>query len=165
MDEDRDEQLLAELSALFRRAEPVPESVVETAKAGFVMHSLDADLALLTWDSAVDPSAAAMRAGESPTEPHALTFECGDIAVEVEVTAPARGWRLMGQLTPTQIVRLELHHAPHAGAGQAGEVSVGTVEVDDLGRFTVTDLTPGLVRLVLHRPDASSVATEWFRVD
>lgn len=164
MDEDRDEQLLAELSALFRRAEPVPDLVVQTAKAGFAMHSLDAELALLTWDSAVDEPAVAMRAGETLAEPHALTFEVGDVAVEVEVTAPTRGWRLMGQLTPTRLVRLELHHAPNAAAGQEGEVTVSTVEVDDLGRFSVSDLAPGLVRLVLHRADASAVATEWFRV-
>jgi hypothetical protein len=167
--EPRDDQLAAELAALFGRAEPVPDLVVATAKASFAMRSLDVELALLTWDSQVDHSTVLLRASGADGGPRALTFESDESAVEIEVAPPERGWRLLGQLTPVEPARVELHRAPGGGpeavAQGVAEPVVSDVPVDELGRFTVADLPAGLVRIVVHREGRPPLATDWFRVD
>lgn len=165
--EPPDDRLAAELVDLFARAEPVPDLVVATAKASFGLRSLDVELALLTWDSQVDTSTVLLRAEPSGGEdgtPRALTFESGESAVELEVAPPDRGWRLLGQLTPPEHARVELHRAP-APADVVPQEQITAVPVDELGRFTVADLRPGLVRIVVHREDRPPLATDWFRVD
>lgn len=162
--DDRDAQLLSELAALFGREEAVPELVTRMAKASFSMRSMDMELALLTWDSSVDRPAVALRSTteEELRGPRELTFERGDLAVEIEVAAPARGWRMMGQLSPAAPARMELHRAP-VDAGS--EPDVTEIQVDDIGRFSLADLAPGLVRLVVHRDGERPIATDWFRID
>lgn len=171
--DERDAQLLGELAALFERTEPVPDLVTRTARASFALRSMDMDLALLTWDSRVDEPEVALRSGpedDEGRERRELTFERGDLAVEVEVAAPARGWRLLGQLSPAGSARMELHRAPRVSEDPTGDPAesapeIVPVEVDDLGRFSLGGLPPGLVRLVVHRDGERPTATDWFRID
>ena len=162
--DDRDAQLLSELAALFGRQEAVPELVSRMAKASFTMRAMDMELAMLTWDSSVDRPLVALRptTEDELRSPRELTFERGDLAVEVEVAAPTRGWRMMGQLSPAEPARMELHRAP---GDAAVEPEVTEIEVDDIGRFSLADLAPGLVRLVVHRDGERPIATDWFRID
>ena len=69
---------------------------------------------------------------------------------------------MMGQLSPAAPARMELHRAP----GDAGsEPDVTEIQVDDICRFSLADLAPGLVRLVVHRDGERPIATDWFRID
>lgn len=166
-----DEQLLAELRGLFSRAEPVPEWVVETAKASYDLRSLDVELALLTWDSEVDTPAVAVRgpAGVLGVDdgPRALSFECGDLDIEVEIAGPQGGRRLLGQLTPPQAARVEVQRLrPGGHPSEVDSVVVeAVIDVDDLGRFGVDVLPAGLVRITCVRADRRDVVTDWVRVD
>lgn len=159
-----DEQLLAELRDLFARAEPVPGWVVETAAASFDLRRLDAELALLTWDSEVDAPAVAVRGPADPMdEPRALSFETDDLGLEVEIAPPAQGRRLVGQLVPPGPATIEVQQVqPPASPARAGGVSV---EADVHGRFSVVSLEAGLTRLRCLRPGRAPVVTDWVRLD
>jgi len=78
---------------------------------------------------------------------------------------PGYGGDMTDDQTRAKATRLlELHRAP-APADVVPEEQITGVPVDELGRFTVADLRPGLVRIVVHREDLPPLATDWFRVD
>jgi hypothetical protein len=56
-DIDPDEMLMVELRGLFTDVDPVPPLVIETAKASLGWRRLDADLAELLSDSALEEAA------------------------------------------------------------------------------------------------------------
>jgi hypothetical protein len=153
-----DDHLLAELRGLFARAEEPPAWAVEAAKASFDLRSIDAELALLIWDSATDPAAITVRGAQALTEEAArsLSFEAADLALEVEVGPPGPDRRLIGQLVPAQPARIEV---VMVGGG------VSTAEVDELGRFSALGVRSGLLRIVVHRPGLRPTATDWVRVE
>ena len=62
-DLDRDELLIAELRAFFAEVDPVPPLVSETAKASLGWRRLDADLAELLSDSALEEEPFALARG------------------------------------------------------------------------------------------------------
>jgi hypothetical protein len=146
MAQDPDEELLAELRSVV--AERPPDAVVEGAKAAFAWRTIDAELADLAHDSALEE--AGMRAGEAGAR--LLTFEAGDLAVEIEVEVGGeRGRRVMGQVVPPQPARVEVVHA-------GGTV---TAAADALGRFTGADGKGGPVRLRLALDGGRVVETAW----
>ena len=94
--ERADDELERRLRALATEADPPPALVVDAAKAAFALRDLDAELAVLVADSAVDDPAVLTRAVVSDVR--MLSFECGDVAVELDVeTDPlSRRVRLSG---------------------------------------------------------------------
>lgn len=190
-DGDRDEDLLADLAGMFRRAEPVPEHAVEAAKASFSLGSLDLELALLTWDSEVDQGVVGMREATDTAAPGAvratrtLTFEHDELAIDVEVAVVAQGSSGdPGQGGPGQGApgyggpagTARLHGQLELGESGCEGVRLGleqasttegqtrAMEVDRLGRFGVDGIEPGLFRLVVRREGRPAVASAWFRV-
>ena len=155
-DGEDDVHLLAELRAAFRREEPPPPYVIATAKAAFGLRDLDAELALLTWDSEVDAPLAAVRGPMDGDGPRALTFEREGLVVEIEVGPAAGGRTLVGQLVPPQPARVRVVTV----GGEAMDL-----DVDELGRFARDHLPAGPVRLRVERPDAAAVVTAWVRLD
>ncbi len=78
------------------------------AQASLVLHTIDADLAAITYDSDLDPDRlAVVRGGQSA---RLLTFETPDIAVEIESEVVGTRRRLVGQLIPAQTAELEVRH-------------------------------------------------------
>lgn len=151
-----DEALLRRLAQMFDE-DPLPSEAIELAKASFGLRTIDAELAALTADSYVDSAAFAVRAGGSADEPRLLTFEAGDLAVEVEARVTGAHRRLLGQLIPAAPARIEVR--------QAGAPETRSVHADDLGRFVIENVNPGPVSLTCHRPGRRSVATEWTALD
>jgi hypothetical protein len=146
-----DEGLLQELRAAARRLDPPPASVLEAARASLTWRTIDAELAALEFDSAVDVAATAVRSGEGP---RLLTFSAPGLSIEVEVSPIGPRRQLVGQLVPAQPARIDVRHAG----------GVTTVQADQLGRFGVDAVSAGPVSLRCHLGDVPSgvpVVTEW----
>jgi hypothetical protein len=126
-----EERLLEQLRQLGRSADPVPDDVVFAARGSFAWRRIDAELAELTFDSLFDE--AELAPVRSTDTVRLVTFDAGDITVEVEVTTTGGHRRLIGQLVPPQEAMVEVR----AASGPS------VVPADRLGRFTVDDLAAG----------------------
>ena len=151
-DEARDLSLLDELRAIVGRADPVPPGLVLAARSAIAWRTMDATIAALTYDSVLDEAVAGVRAADTP---RLVTFEAGDVQIEVQVATLDDGRRLVGQVVPTRAGMIELH---------ARDRTLEAV-VDDLGRFTLDAVPAGPVRLQF-RPDGGEavIRTDWLIV-
>jgi hypothetical protein len=152
-EDPRDADLLRQFRDLARVADPPPSHVVEAARAGLDWRRIDAELAELTYDLALDAERLAGVRGQDG--PRALTFEASGLTIEVEVVSIGESRRLVGQIVPPQAATVELRH----GGGQE------TVEADQLGRFSVRGFRGGPVSLRCRlRPEDAEprvVETDW----
>jgi hypothetical protein len=148
--------LLGELHGLLARVDPVPPQLLEQVRRAFCWRTIDAELAELSFDSLVDREAVlAVRAdSDAAVEPRMLGFGAvvggEDLSIEVEVS-PGDGRMLVGQLWPpgAPVVRV-----------QSGDGSSSTVPADELGRFVVTPVPAGPVRLRVEHA-GRVVQTTW----
>ena len=143
-----DDELMAWLSELAATADPVPEPLLAAARDAFGLRDLDARVAELVRDSAVDVPATAVRG----PGPRMLSFETGDVAVECEVTPRESRRDVLGQLVGGS--------ASAVDAQVAGKDNV-TVQVDADGFFGVRGLPTGPVRLRCHMTDGTTLVTSW----
>jgi hypothetical protein len=152
--EDPAERLLEELAALVQVIDPPPASVVHDARAAFTWRTIDSELAELQFDSEHSGSsfAGVRRNGGGP---RLLTFQAGDLTVELEVTRDFKGFRVAGQLVPPQEAGVELR----------GPYQAATTRSDAIGRFAIEGVTPGPVTLRCT-PEAGGppVETAWVRL-
>lgn len=145
----REEELLAELR-LAGRLDEVPPETVAGAKASFLWRTIDAELAQLVEDSAEDDRLPAGVRGTGTVR--MLTFQSPTLTVEVEALEVRNRRRLVGQLVPPQVARIEVRH----GGGTL------TIEADELGRFSADDVAPGPVSLhCTGLTHASAITTDW----
>jgi hypothetical protein len=146
-----DDDLLAELRSVIGRIDPVPPEVTEFAQAALGWRRLDADLAELLADSALETNAALARGGEGRW----LTFRADDLTIDVEIQTAGKARTLLGQLAP-----------PPAAATIEVQSTDGTVLTstagDTLGRFRLALESDGHVRLRVLREGAAPVETSWF---
>ncbi len=155
---DPDAELAAELRSLLNRIDAVPPEVTKFAKAALGWRRLDADLAELLADSALETDAAALTRSEGGAG-RWLTFRAADLAIDIMVETDGDASTLLGQLAP-----------PPASAGvelQAADGTViATVDADTLGRFRMMLDARGRVRLrVLRRdPPGVPVETSWLSI-
>jgi hypothetical protein len=156
--QDPDESLVSDLRAFFARADPVPALVPEAAKAALGWRRLDADLAELLSDSALESDTlVAVRGGGAPAR--SVSFRAGELTIDVEIHADDAGLVLLGMLAPPSSATLEVQRAD-------GEV-VATTESDVLGRFRVKLPAGGPIRLRLLPPadsSASEIHTSWITI-
>lgn len=150
-----DARLLARLGALAEAADPPPASLYAFGYAALSLRSSDLDLALarLVEDSTLE--LAGVRGAQE--EVRLLSFEGGDLAVDVQLDQRAGRRSLLGQVIP----------APPSGSGVVHlETADGTrirAEVDHLGGFRIPDPPMGSARLVVQDGAGTStaVATDW----
>ena len=148
--DEADEALVARLKELADQVDPVPELVLESARAAFLMRRIDAELAELVRDSAVDRSPVLVRDADSDSAVRLLSFEAGEVSIEVQVTETEGARTLLGVVD-----------------GATGSVEVETMNgrstagIDEHGRFTVHEVPPGTVRLHVQAPDGTTVTTSW----
>ena len=143
-----DDELLAELRDIAAQTDPVPELLVEAARSAFGIRELDALLAELAHDSAVDVPAMAVRGGDTE---RMLSFRVQALAVECQVTARGPRREIIGQLVGGRAERMDV---------QVTDV-VKTVPVNDSGRFSVRDLPAGPFRLRCRLADGNRLVTSW----
>jgi hypothetical protein len=156
-DQDPDELLMAELRAFFAEVDPVPSLVVETAKASLGWRRLDADLAELLSDSALEEAPFALaRGGGAPAR--SVTFSSGELTIDIEVHVDDEGRTLLGQLSPPTPAAVEIH--------TMSEPPVAA-EADRLGRFRVRLGAGDTIRLRVvgaDGPDGPPIETSWITV-
>ena len=144
-----DDETERELRQALELIDPVPAHLLPWAAGAFAWRTVDADLAELAFDSLAEPAAPV----RGPDESRLLTFQTGELIVEVELDADGTGRRLIGRLAPATPAEVEIHH----NGGTA------SMTADALGRFAAGGLAPGPMRLRL-RPFTPSppIVTDWF---
>jgi hypothetical protein len=141
-----DEVLLAELGRALRGAPPVPPTMIEQADAMYAWRTIDAELAALEFDSAVDEEPAVVRSESAQV--HTLTFTCDSLVVELAVTDDV----LLGQLVPPDASRVEVRRSGGAST---------TVDADSLGCFSVAPVPSGSFSLKISTARGVVVVTDW----
>lgn len=142
-----DEQLLAALRESIREREAVPSWFIEMAKNAYTWHSIDAELARLTYDSKHDLREAAVTRSETASI-RALTFSSARLSLELEVTENS----LLGQIIPPRAGTLEIQT-------RAGETT--TTEVDEIGCFALDPIPAVPFRLRCRMAEGADVLTGW----
>ena len=148
--------LIAELRSLLDQVDPVPPQVAEFARAALGWRRLDAELAELLADSALEPESVMLTRAMGSAR-RWLSFRAGELAIDVEVEVAGRTRTLLGQFAPPPTAAtVELQTTD-------GALSAAT-ESDSLGRFRLELETGGRVRLRVlpHDPSGALVETSWF---
>ena len=147
------EELLAELRRLVGRVDPVPVEATAFAQAALGWRRIDAELAELLVDSALESEALALtRSGVARAR--SVTFRAPDLEIALEIQDTERGVLLVGQLAPPAPAAVEVQRDDSSLAASA--------EADSLGRFRVELAGGGRIRLLVRRqPPAALVETSW----
>lgn len=156
-DPEPDELLISELRSLFAEVDPVPPLVSETAKASIGWRRLDADLAELLSDSALEEESVALARG-SGAPARAVTFSSADLTIDIEVHVDDPARTLLGQLSPPAPSTVEIQTMADAQF---------SAEADHLGRFRVRLPAGGPIRLRVLGIDGGAgpaVETSWITV-
>src|SRR5262245_38544115 len=124
--ETEEERLLARLRHLTNELDPVPDEVMSFATAALGWRRIDAELAELLSDSALESESLAIRSGAGS---RSLTFRATDLEVVVEIQERDAGALLLGQLAPPAVASIDVQ-------GDDG-ATLATVAADELGRFRV----------------------------
>jgi len=137
-----EEQLIGVLEEALNAERSTPREVLEAGRVAWAWRTIDAELAVLTYDSAAGTRG-------KPRSPRALTFAWDDLTIELDVTRDA----LVGQVTP-------------ARAGESVVVRIGTEEAafattDELGIFALRPAPAVPFRLLVHAMDGTAVLTGW----
>ncbi|MEU8224115.1 hypothetical protein [Kribbella sp. NPDC048915] len=146
-DWDDDEALIEALRDAFTSAQEVPPEFVEAGKAAFAWRTIDAELAALTYDSALDPLDALAIRSESAML-RSLTFASDGWTVELELTADA----VLGQLDPPD-------RGTVTARGDGGRLA--SAEIDDLGFFVLGPPPTTPYRLVCQTRSGTTILTGW----
>ena len=150
MAEPNSDPTFATLRSVIDRADPVPSTVIDAARAAYTWRTIDAELAELTADSAL--AAAGVR---SSSAPRLLTFEGDGVEVEVEVAETGATRRLSGQLVPVGPAQVSVRWP-----GGTRETTA-----DDLGRFAVEGVPAGSVSLAVVRAGVEhEIVTSWISI-
>jgi multidrug efflux pump subunit AcrA (membrane-fusion protein) len=143
-----DDELLARLAEARQAADRVPREFIEAGKAAYAWRDIDAELAELVYDSALEEAQLAGQMRAEQAQLRALTFTAAALTIEIEVSDEA----LLGQLVPPE----------------AGEVEVitpaGTAQlepIDDVGFFTIRPVPAGSFRIHCRTASGTFVATNW----
>lgn len=155
-DPEQTDALLVTLRAALAETEPVPAEVVAGAKGAYTWRTIDAELAELTFDSVLTGELAGTRGAVGT---RTLSFDYGALAVELEVEGSGPTFQLAGQVAPRPPQSIEVHHVD--------DVEPLVAVPDRLGRFTVTGVRRGPIRLLLRFSPADGPAmllTEWVTI-
>lgn len=145
-----DLELLAQLRRAAQGADPEPAYLRELGRAAFSVRRVDAELARLVADSTRQRELVRSAGGD----PRLVTFAADEVTIEVQVSRLDRSPYLIGLvegLPQPQAARVDVESA-------IGRLV--TTPVDELGRFTVDDVPPGLLRLRVLSPGVD-VTTDW----
>ncbi|MFI6295002.1 hypothetical protein ACIBEJ_25660 [Nonomuraea sp. NPDC050790] len=138
-----DERLLAALGQARRAAEEVPPEFVSAAKGAYLWRDVEAELAALVYDSALDSELLAVTRGGQ----RVLIFRTGEDTIEAEVGPET----LLGQLLPPR---------PGSAECQLATGQSETTPIDESGCFVFPSAPPGAFR-IRCRTDAGVVRTPW----
>ena len=139
--------LLGDLRAAIEHAEPIPPDAIALAKAAFDWRSLDAELAQLVHDSAVDDAALLVRGDD---DHRVLSFATPNVRIDVEYADR----QLVGLVTPAESAIVDVF--------RGDDSPVATATTDEFGAFVIPDVDAGRCSLRCRAADGAwSVRTEW----
>jgi len=147
--ETADDRLLERLRAIAAEVDAPPAIVDEAARLALSTRRIDAELAELLMDSALETAAAHSRA--EGDDVRLLTFATDRVSIEVQVEP-----ELDGSVSVRGLV-----------VGAAGEVTIEsasatrTVPIEGAGWFTARTLARQIVRFHLIDPDGARLTTSW----
>ena len=142
-----DDDLLELVGRALRAADPVPDRVIEGARAAWSWRTIDQELAELVFDSAAE-----LTGVRSEDTARQLTFRAPGMEIEVMVVDEASR-RIVGQLIPPGSFTVQL---------LSSDDLVRDDTSDRLGRFSFDAVAPGPLRLAIIDPDGTHiVTTEW----
>jgi hypothetical protein len=151
--EEQDEALIEQLRTALS-AEVAPASVTEFAKAALTWRRIDAELAELLSDSALDGEPALAR---GVAVVRSVSFSAGETIIELEVHPDGKRRTLLGQLSPATQRTIAIQYAE--GAESASALS------DELGRFRITLDHGGTVRLRITEDESgTAIETAWIPI-
>lgn len=141
-----DDELVGLIAQALASDDPIPDHVLDGARAAFTWRTIDTELAEMVFDSARE-----LTGVRSEDTERQVTFRAPGVEIEVMVVENGTR-RLIGQLVPPSETTVEL----------VGADAVYSAPTDRLGRFVFESLAPGPVRLVVLGADgARIVQTEW----
>lgn len=146
-----DERLLADLREHYARFDPPPPAVLAAAHAAIEVRDLDAQLAELLRDSALEDKELA---GVRGIGQRLLTFGRGERFLEVDVAEDGDQRDLSGYVVPAVAGTLEVEHS-------AGRTEL---PVDDHGRFRSGRVPRGPVRLRVLLAGNPAFVTPWLPI-
>jgi multidrug efflux pump subunit AcrA (membrane-fusion protein) len=135
---DREQELLEELRRLVTDVDPVPADVTAFAKAALGWRRIDAELAELLTDSALQSETSAQTRAEL-ARARSVTFHAPDLDIELEIEGSDSGFLLLGQLAPADSATIAVQDAEGT--------TVATAGADAFGRFRIELTTGGRIRL------------------
>jgi hypothetical protein len=142
-----EETLLAELaSALSDDPAARPPASLALEKALFTWHSIDAELATITFDSMTGSAALLVRTETAVLR--TMTFQSPSLTVELGLTPNG----LVGQVVPP---------GPGTARVRTTDGTGEPVEINDLGCFVIDVKPTARFRVVCETADGVSVATDW----
>lgn len=143
--DDNERELLDALQRVLEVVDAPPAHVIANAREAFTWHGVDAELAELVYDSAIE-AAPAVRAADAARQ---VTFRAPGLEIEVEVVSE-RTRIVVGQLVPAQAAAIELRQ----------DAATRTTEADALGRFSFDAVSPGAIKLTVVTASGATVQTE-----
>lgn len=153
--DDDDDDLLDRLRAVVSQVDPVPARMIAAARASYMWHTIDAELAELAYDSDIDAGDGALV--RSAGGERLLAFESPALTIELEATQTGAAGRVLGQVIPPQRAGIEVRHSG----------GVTAVDADHMGRFAAGELAPGPVSIRCRAAGTGSatvVDTDWFLI-
>jgi hypothetical protein len=150
--DEQDEALIEQLRNTLQ-SDAVPETVTKAAKAALSWRRIDAELAELLSDSALDAEPALAR-GEALVR--SVTFSAGKTIVELEIHQDRERRTLLGQVSPAATWTVEVQGA--------NGVTPEPVRSDLLGRFRIALAQGGTVRLRLSGANDAVIETAWIPI-
>jgi hypothetical protein len=142
-----DDRLAAVLGDAIRAARAVPREFVESGKAEYTWRSIDAELLVLTYDSAFDEAGTpAARARHACLR--FLTFASAELTIELEIISDA----VLGQIMPPRPGHME-------GRSVSGDAVISPI--DEAGCFVMRPIPSSPFRLHCQTEDGVNVLTSW----
>ncbi len=148
MSEINDDELMAELAAAIAEEDTISDRRRSAARMAFTWRTVDAELAELLHDSALD-AGAALRSSAAGA-PRTLTFVRGAITLEIEVD----GDSLLGEVIDDDSTD------PATITLQRPDADDRTTDADASGFFRFDGVEPGPARFVVVR-EGWSLTTPW----
>lgn len=155
MSEMSREDLLEVVRKVWTEQDPVPDGLVSRMQAAAAMAGSDLDVELMLL---VERSTELVGARGSATTSYTLRFVHGDTDLLLRVAVDGDESRVDGWIVPPEAMTVR-------AISDAGS-PVATAVVSDKGRFELTGLPTGLLRLRLepHDPDRPAFATPTFEI-
>jgi hypothetical protein len=142
-----DEVLLTALRQAVQARQAVPPEFVAAGKNAFTWHSIDAELAQLTYDSSLDAEPVRSTRSEAASI-RALTFTSVHMTIELEVSQDS----LVGQIVPAQAGTIKIQHRDSPET---------EVTADEIGCFSIHPIPSGPFRLHCRTAAGLDAFTGW----